>query len=91
MADEPTGALDSKTSHANHGIDSRNRQKPLGHHGHPQRRTGRVSTATATVQLFDGLVIEDSLPMASANVESTGKLLNKKTSMSYSDGAQDKL
>ncbi len=82
LADEPTGALDSKTSHQIMALIqeiAKNRLVIMVTHNAELAR----QYSDRTVQLFDGLVIEDSLPMVNANVESTGKLLNKKTSMSY--------
>jgi putative ABC transport system permease protein len=82
LADEPTGALDSKTSHQIMALIqeiAKNRLVIMVTHNAELAR----QYSDRTVQLFDGLVIEDSMPMATSKVESTGKLLNKKTSMSY--------
>ncbi len=40
LADEPTGALDSHTSRADHGPAHADRQGSPGHHGHPQPGAG---------------------------------------------------
>lgn len=82
LADEPTGALDSKTSVQIMElikVISKDRLVIMVTHNSSiaEKYSDRI------VKLVDGRVVEDSRPLNSKEIASTEKLINKKTSMSY--------
>ncbi|MFH0767323.1 MAG: ATP-binding cassette domain-containing protein [Bacillota bacterium] len=83
LADEPSGALDSKTSHQIMEliqVISKDRLVIMVTHNSELANT----FSDRIVRLIDGRVIEDSRPVdLSSTIKSNDKLLNKKTSMSY--------
>lgn len=82
LADEPTGALDSKTSVQIMElikIISKDRLVIMVTHNSniAEKFSDRI------VKLVDGRVVEDSRPLQPQDMITTEKLINKKTSMSY--------
>ena len=82
LADEPTGALDSKTSIQIMDLIKKISQDRLvimvTHNSDiAEQYSDRI------VRLLDGQVIEDSRPVAADNKAGTSRLITKKTSMSY--------
>lgn len=82
LADEPTGALDSKTSIQIMDLIKKISKDRLvimvTHNGDiAAQYSDRI------VRLLDGQVIEDTRPVAAETMVSTSRLMTKKTSMSY--------
>lgn len=82
LADEPTGALDSKTSvQIMQLIQKISKDRLVIMVTHNSEIAQRFSDRI--VRLVDGLVVEDSRPVKPQDSEGGEKLINKKTSMSY--------
>jgi putative ABC transport system permease protein len=82
LADEPTGALDSKTSHQiMQLIQKISKDRLVIMVTHNSEIAERFSDRI--VKLVDGKVVEDSRPVQPQDINKTEKLINKKTSMSY--------
>lgn len=82
LADEPTGALDSKTSvQIMQLIQKISKDRLVIMVTHNSEIAEKFSDRI--VRLVDGLVVEDSRPVKPQDVERGEKLINKKTSMSY--------
>ena len=82
LADEPTGALDSKTSEQIMKLIkkiSKNRLVIMVTHN----ADIASEYSDRTIKLLDGKVIEDTKPVILNTNTQTEKLINKKTSMSY--------
>jgi len=82
LADEPTGALDSKTSIQIMQLIqkiSKDRLVIMVTHN----STIAETFSDRIVRLVDGRVVEDSKPVQPKDLVSSEKLINKKTSMSY--------
>ncbi len=82
LADEPTGALDSKTSvQIMELIQKISKDRLVIMVTHNSEISSRFSDRI--VRLVDGLVVEDTRPVKPQDLITTEKLINKKTSMSY--------
>jgi len=82
LADEPTGALDSKTSvQIMELIQKISKDRLVIMVTHNSEISSKFSDRI--VRLVDGLVVEDTRPVKPQDLLSTEKLINKKTSMSY--------
>jgi putative ABC transport system permease protein len=82
LADEPTGALDSKTSHQiMQLIQKISKDRLVIMVTHNSEIAERFSDRI--VKLVDGKVVEDSRPVQPQDINKTEKLISKKTSMSY--------
>ena len=82
LADEPTGALDSKTSvQIMQLIQKISKDRLVIMVTHNSEIAERFSDRI--VRLVDGLVVEDTRPVQPQELGSTEKLINKKTSMTY--------
>ena len=82
LADEPTGALDSKTStQIMELIRQISKDRLVIMVTHNADIASRYSDRV--VQLLDGLVLSDTNPTPTKRPDKTEKLLNKKTSMSF--------
>ena len=82
LADEPTGALDSKTSDQIMALIkeiSKDRLVIMVTHN----KEIAEDYSDRVVNLLDGLVVDDSNPSENIDYSNTKKLENKKTSMSY--------
>lgn len=82
LADEPTGALDSKTSKQIMEliqVISKNRLVIMVTHNSDIAAT----YSDRIINLLDGEVVNDSKPVSDTVVKSNGLLVNKKTSMSF--------
>jgi putative ABC transport system permease protein len=82
LADEPTGALDSKTSvQIMKLIQEISKDRLVIMVTHNSDIANQFSDRI--VKLVDGLVVEDSRPVLPSEIKDVEKLINKKTSMSY--------
>lgn len=82
LADEPTGALDSKTSiQIMELIKEISKDRLVIMVTHNSDIANQYSDRI--IKLVDGLIVEDSRPYKGKETEKSGKLINKKTSMSY--------
>lgn len=82
LADEPTGALDSKTSvQIMELIQKISKDRLVIMVTHNSDIASKFSDRI--VRLVDGLVVEDTRPVKPQDMDSKEKLINKKTSMSY--------
>jgi putative ABC transport system permease protein len=82
LADEPTGALDSKTSvQIMELIQKISKDRLVIMVTHNSEISSKFSDRI--VRLVDGLVVEDTRPVKPQDLITKEKLINKKTSMSY--------
>lgn len=82
LADEPTGALDSKTSvQIMELIQKISKDRLVIMVTHNYEISSKFSDRI--VRLVDGLVVEDTRPVKPQDLIAKEKLINKKTSMSY--------